>query len=66
MKDITSYLLDQDCPECDRSVSVNLKQLANQDQVRCKCGHVFQLNDEGGNAKNVIRELSGKPKMIFR
>lgn len=38
MIDISKQTLKIDCPECKRSISVTIKQVADEALVQCSCG----------------------------
>jgi predicted Zn finger-like uncharacterized protein len=47
-----------DCPECKRSITITIKQIADEVLVKCSCGQEIQLIDEKGTNKNRIRDVS--------
>ncbi len=48
MIDISKQSVKIDCPECKRSISVTIKQVANDALVKCSCGQGIQLQDSNG------------------
>ncbi|WP_164719949.1 hypothetical protein [Flaviflexus ciconiae] len=42
------------CPKCGRNTGVKLEDVAKQRTVSCPAGHLFELVDDGGGAKDVV------------
>ncbi|MBK7682269.1 MAG: hypothetical protein IPJ26_07270 [Bacteroidetes bacterium] len=53
MIDISKQSVKIDCPECKRSISVTIKQVANDALVKCSCGQGIQLQDSNGTKKSI-------------
>jgi transcription elongation factor Elf1 len=62
MIDISEQSLKLDCPGCKKSVSVTIKQVAEEALLKCSCGQEIQLRDSNGTSKNAIRDIN----MSFR
>jgi len=58
MIDISNQTIDVNCSSCNRSLSVSLKQVANQESIQCPCGTRTKLEDKNGSAKKSIREMN--------
>lgn len=58
MIDISKQTVNINCPECKRSISVSLKQIADEVTVKCNCGQGIKLTDNRGPAKKSIRDLN--------
>lgn len=46
------------CPECKRSISVSLKQVADAVLVKCTCGQGIQLKDSNGTNRKAIHDIN--------
>ena len=57
MIDISKQPVKIDCPECNRSMSVTLKQVANGALIKCNCGQEIQLKSNSTN-KKVIKDVN--------
>ncbi len=57
MINISKQTLKLDCSECKRSITVSIKQIANEELVKCSCGQAIQLQDNNGANKNAIRDI---------
>lgn len=58
MIDFSKQSVKIDCPECKRSVSVTIKQVADKALVKCSCGQGIQLQDSNGTNKKAIRDIN--------
>ena len=58
MIDISKQSVKIDCPECKRSISVTLKQAADEALVKCSCGQEIQLHDSNGTNKKAIKDIN--------
>ena len=58
MMDIGKQVIKLDCPDCKRSISVLLKQVANEEIVTCTCGQEIQLRDSNQSSRNAIRDIN--------
>ena len=64
MIDISKQSVKIDCPECKRSISVTIKQVADEVLVKCSCGQVIQLQDSTGTNKKAIRDINKSFKSL--
>ena len=58
MIDISKQTISINCPECKRSITVSLKQVADEVTVRRNCGQGIKLTDNNGSAKKSIRDIN--------
>ncbi|MBL7885072.1 MAG: hypothetical protein JNL69_13445 [Bacteroidia bacterium] len=58
MIDISKQSVKLDCPECKRSMSVTIKQVADEALIKCNCGQEIQLKDSNGTNKKAIRDIN--------
>ena len=58
MIDISKQSVTVDCPECNRSISVTIKQVANEALIKCNCGQEIQLKDSNGTNKKAIKDVN--------
>lgn len=58
MIDISKESVKLDCPECKRSMSVTIKQVADEALIKCNCGQEIQLKDSNGTNKKAIRDIN--------
>ncbi len=58
MIDISKQSVKIDCSECKRSISVTIKQVADEVLVKCSCGQGIQLLDSKGTNKKGIRKVN--------
>lgn len=58
MIDISKQSVKLDCPECKRSMSVTIKQVADEVLIKCNCGQEIQLKDSNGTNKKAIRDIN--------
>lgn len=58
MIDISKQTVKIDCPKCNRSISVTIKQVANEALIKCSCGQGIQLQDSNGTNKKAIRDIN--------
>jgi len=59
MVDISRQTVNINCPKCEASLTVSLKQVANEVTIKCNCGTDVQLVDSNGSAKKSIRDING-------
>ena len=52
------------CPECKRSISVSLKQVADEVSVKCTCGQGIQLKDSNGTNRKAIHDINKSFKKL--
>ena len=58
MIDISKQTVNVNCPECNRSISVSLKQVADEALVKCTCGQGIQLKDSNGTNRKAIHDIN--------
>ena len=58
MIDISKQSVKIDCPQCKRSISVTINQVADDTLVKCSCGQGIQLQDSNGENKKAIRDIN--------
>jgi hypothetical protein len=58
MIDISKQSVKIDCPKCKRSISVTIKQVADEVLVKCYCGQGTQLQDSNGTNKKAIKDIN--------
>lgn len=58
MIDLSKEKVKIDCPECKRSITVLIKQIADEALVKCSCGQEIQLKDENGTNKKAIKDVN--------
>jgi len=66
MIDISKQTVKIDCTECNRSINVTLKQVANEALIRCNCGQKIQLKDSNGTNKKAIKDVNKSFKDLER
>jgi transcription elongation factor Elf1 len=66
MIDISKQAVKIDCPECNRLISVTLKQVANEVLIKCSCGQEVQLKDSNGTNKKAIKDVNKSFKDLER
>ena len=66
MIDISKQTVKVDCPECNRAISVTLKQIANEALIKCNCGQEIQLKDNNGTNKTAIKDVNKSFKDLER
>lgn len=66
MMDISNQTVKVQCSECNRSISVTLKQVANETLIRCNCGQEIQLEDSNGTNKKAIKDVNKSFKDLER
>ena len=62
MIDISKQTVKLDCPECKRTISVSIKQVADEALVKCTCCQEIQLKDSNGTNKKAIRDINNSIK----
>jgi hypothetical protein len=62
MIDISKHSVTLNCPDCERPISVLIKQIAQEALVKCTCGKEIQLRDKDGSAKKSIRDVNNSFK----
>ena len=58
MIDISKQTVKVDCTVCKRSITVSIKQVADEAFVKCTCGQGIQLKDSNGTNKKAIRDIN--------
>jgi len=58
MIDISKQTVKVDCPQCKRSITVTLKQVADEVSVKCSCGQGIQLKDSNGTNRKAIQNIN--------
>lgn len=58
MIDISKQTVNVNCPECKRSITVSLKQVADEVLVKCNCGQGIQLKDSNGTNRKAIHDIN--------
>jgi len=58
MIDISKHKTDINCPQCKRSISISMKQIADEISISCTCGQKIQLKDSNGSAEKSIRDIN--------
>lgn len=58
MIDISKQSVNIDCPECERSISVTIRQVADEALIKCSCGQEIQLKDSNGTNQKAIRDIN--------
>ena len=66
MIDISKQTVKVECSECNRSISVTLKQVANEVLIKCNCGQEIQLKDSNGINKKAIKDVNKSFKDLER
>lgn len=64
MIDISKHSVTLNCPECKRSISVSIKQIAQEASIKCTCGKNIQLRDKDGSAKKSIHDVNKSFKKL--
>jgi len=62
MMNFNSQKIEINCPECNRSISVTLQQIANQATVKCMCSQFIQLQDKNGSFKKGVNDMNKSMK----
>ena len=59
MIDISKQKIQSNCPSCNHKFSVTLKQVANEEIIKCNsCKNDIQLKDSNGSSKKSIRDVN--------
>ncbi|MEN9326205.1 MAG: hypothetical protein RI943_626 [Bacteroidota bacterium] len=58
MIDISKQSVKLKCPECMRSVSLTIKQVADEELIKCTCGLELQLRDSNRTNEKAIRDIN--------
>ena len=58
MIDISKQTVKVNCPQCKRSITVSLKQVADEVSVKCSCGQGIQLKDNNGTNRKAIHDIN--------
>lgn len=58
MMDFSKQTVKVECSKCKRSISVTLKQIADEVLIKCTCGQGIQLTDSNGSTKKGINDTS--------
>ncbi|MBE7443305.1 MAG: hypothetical protein HS119_12735 [Flavobacteriales bacterium] len=64
MMDISKQTVKLDCPECKKSITVTLQQVADETTIKCSCGQSIKLTDSNGSAKKSIRDINKSFKSL--
>ncbi len=56
--DISKESVKIECPDCKKSISVTLNQVAQEVMVNCICGQEIQLKDSKGTSKKAIEDVN--------
>jgi predicted RNA-binding protein Jag len=56
--DISKQTVKINCPECKGSITVSLKQVADEIRVKCICGQSIQLKDSNGSSRKAIHDIN--------
>lgn len=62
--DISKQTVELDCPECKKSITVTLQQVADEATIKCSCGQSIKLTDSNGSAKKSIRDINKSFKSL--
>ena len=58
MIDISKQTVGLKCPACKRAITVTLKQVADEDEIKCTCGQKVQLQDSNGTNQRAIQKIN--------
>jgi len=58
MIDLSKEKIKIDCPKCKRSITVSIKQIADEALVKCSCGREIQLIDDNRTNKKAIKDVN--------
>ena len=58
MIDISKQTVKINCLECNRSITVSIKQIADEALIKCTCGQEIQLKDSNGTNKKAIKDIN--------
>jgi len=58
MIDISKQTVNLNCPNCKRSITVSLKQVADEATVKCTCGQGIQLKDNNHSNRKAIHDIN--------
>ncbi len=64
MIDISTQTVNVNCPECNGSITISLKQVADEVIVKCKCGQEIQLSDSDGTNQKAIHDVNKSLKNL--
>ena len=64
--DISKQKVSVSCPECNQSIKVSIKQIYDEQLVKCHCGQGIQLKDSKGSNKKVVRDINKAFKDLER
>jgi transcription elongation factor Elf1 len=64
--DIGRQTIKLNCPTCKRQFSVSLRQVANEETVKCICGQQTQLKDNNHSGRRAIGDINQAFKDIER
>lgn len=56
--DIGNDTIEENCPQCNSVIRFTLYQVANEELIKCSCGHEIQLRDENGTNKKTIDDIN--------
>lgn len=66
MEKIENKIVEVTCGTCNAKIKVRLKQVANEERIKCKCGQKIQLIDTRNVAKNTIIKVNAANKKLFK
>lgn len=58
MIDISKQTVKLDCPNCKRTITVSLKQVADEETVKCNCGQGIKLSDSNHSNRKAITDIN--------
>jgi hypothetical protein len=58
MIDISKQTVNLKCPNCKRSITASLNQVADEETVKCTCGQEIQLIDNNHSSRAVIHDIN--------
>lgn len=58
MIDISKQTVNLSCPNCKRSITVSLKQVADEVTVKCTCGQGIELKDNNHSSRKAIHDIN--------
>jgi peptide subunit release factor 1 (eRF1) len=62
MIDLNKKTVKIDCSKCKRSITVSLKEIADEVLIECDCGDTIQLIDRDGTNKKAIEKINNALK----
>ncbi|MCC6721484.1 MAG: hypothetical protein IT243_04725 [Bacteroidia bacterium] len=58
MIDISKQTVKLNCPNCKRSHTVSLKQVADERTINCTCGQGIKLKDNNHSSRKAIHDIN--------